>query len=316
MTRRLIVLTGPTASGKTGWGIRLAKRLKSPVISADSRMVYQRLDIGTGKPTWEHRILKESPWIKSTPSNHGPIFAIDGVDHYGLDLVAPGTLWTLTDWLAWIQPLITELQRADVVPIVVGGTSLYLQALVDGYRPPPTDPMVRDQVEQLTDEQLASAITQVDPVTAIRERLNRRRLVRALEVYRLTGMPISARHKLPSYEAFQAVIDRPRIELYQRIDDRLHDRFKTGLIHEVERLVTAGVDPNWLAGLGLEYRAIIEHLRGFTGEVTELERQLQSKIHAFARRQLTWWRRKSDVHWVSEYTEFEEAVLDWLRVAR
>ncbi len=328
-----IIVAGPTASGKTTLGIQLAKRFGGVVISADSRMVYRGLDIGTGKPTWEHRTLDHSPWIEqkifpdpslqkrgasSNPpplqrgieGDFGPIYSIDGINHYGLDLDEPGTRFTLTDWLAFVRPLIANLTTRGVQPVIVGGTGLYLRALINGFAPAPTDAVLRASFEALPIAVLRQRLSKVDPVTATREAGNARRLARALEVYELTGQPISAIHNEPPMNAVVIAPEISRTELYRRIDRRLHERFEAGLIDEVRELIAAGVSADWLMGLGLEYRFITEFLTyevstglsHFVGEDL-LEERLAGAIHQYARRQLTYLRHQLPVQWVRNYDE-------------
>jgi tRNA dimethylallyltransferase len=315
--QRLIVIAGPTASGKTALGIELARRLGGAIISADSRMVYRGLDIGTGKPTWEHRTLKESPWIGPHSSEFGPVYPIDGIDHYGLDLAAPDTRFTLTDWLAVVRPLISHLTTRGIQPIMVGGTGLYLRALIKGFEPPPTDPALRAAIETRSDEELLDTLYEFDPVTAQRVAGNRRRLVRAVEVIELTGRPISQGRAPHALEAIVLAPQVDRTELYTRIDDRLQERLAAGLIDEVRGLIdeVTGVRAraervDWLRSLGLEYRCIADwltlpglHLRGVIPEVSEIQGKLQGEIHRYARRQLTYLRHQLPVQWVRSTDE-------------
>ncbi len=322
---RVVIVAGPTASGKTTLGIELAKQLGGAIISADSRMVYRGLDIGTGKPTWEHRSLDTTPWINPRSSPFGPVYSIDGIDHYGLDLVEPETHFTLTDWLTFARSLIAELQSQSIQPVIVGGTGLYLKALVHGFVPPPTDPIRRVAVEQRSDDELLDALYEFDPVTAQKLMGNRRRLVRAVEVLELTGRPISDPRNAPPLAAIVVAPTVGRTVLYRRIDARLHERFETGLIDEVRGLINQVVeDPerakrvDWLHGLGLEYRFITDWLSNFPpghfhlpsgmSEVENLEIRIGGAIHRYARRQLTYLRHQLPVQWVRDLDDALELV--------
>lgn len=333
---KLAIVSGPTASGKTSLGIELARRFNGAVISADSRMVYRRLDIGTGKPTWEYRTIDSSPWIapkiSSRPSlrkrgvaefpslqrgskgdlvDFGPVYSIDGVDHYGIDLVEPESRFTLTDWLAFARPLIADLQSKHVRPIIVGGTGLYLRALINGFVPAPIDDDTRAKYEALPIDELRRQLELVDPITAKREAGNVRRLARALEVYELTGQPISAVHNSDPIDAIVIAPEIPRAELYRRIDQRLHERFEAGLINEVHTLIDSGISTDWLKNLGLEYRFLTEwlirpthsDLASQNEDVGDLEERLATAIHQYARRQLTYLRHQLPVRWVRDIDE-------------
>lgn len=305
----ITIITGPTASGKTGLSLELARKAGGAILSADSRMVYQSLDIGTGKPTWEYRQLSHSPWIephfgttsgvtilsraKDSPEvepHLGPIYSIQEVDHYLFDLVPPETAFTLADWLARARIVIDHLKQEGQPIFIVGGTGLYLKALIAGYEPPPTDPALRANIEQLATEKIIEELQKVDPLTAQWEASNRRRLVRALEVYRLTSVPISQPHIHPrgGHERFIVeTISLPRSELFVRIDQRIEDRLAAGMVEEVEGLLHKGVSQTWFHRLGLEYRVCTEWILAGKKEEGELVARLQKMIHAYARRQET-----------------------------
>lgn len=320
MSIRVIVVSGPTASGKTALGIELAKRLNGAIISADSRMVYRGLDIGTGKPTWEHRTLDQSPWIEPRTSKLGPVYSVAGIDHYGLDLVEPEVRFTLTDWLAFARPMIANLESRGIRPIVVGGTGLYLKALIGGFEPPPTDPELRAKLESLTDDELLDRLYEHDPVSVSRVMSNRRRLVRAVEAFYLTGRPISNPRNQASIAALVIAPQVDRAELYRRIDRRLHERFAAGLIDEVQKLIgemarghERGQRVEWLQSLGLEYRFITDWLSQPSDLVLQtwsvelglstMKIQLVGAIHRYARCQLTYLRHQLPVHWVRSAEE-------------
>ena len=288
---QLICIAGPTASGKTAIALKRAKAIGAWVISADSRMVFQGLDIGTGKPTWEYRQLPHSPW--QTPLREelwGPVYRITGVDHHLLDVVAPETPWTLADWLKRVDQIRIAADKAKRPLIVVGGTGLYLKALLFGYQLPPTDPAVRHRLEAMETRAISEALQKVDPVTAAREQANRRRLIRALEVYLLTGQPHAVPRTKPRPEIDLMIVARPRAELLARIDERINDRLKSGMIEEVENLIMHVVSHAWLHQLGLEYRVITNWLTSEKKERSELVAQLRQVIHAYARRQETFLR--------------------------
>ena len=316
-----IIVAGPTASGKTSLGINLAKRFGGVVISADSRMVYRQLDIGTGKPTWEHKTLDHSPWLESrwveyssslSRSNeqvldgartiYTPVYTIYGIDHYGIDLVEPETPFSLTDWLAFARPLIANLQSQNIQPIIVGGTHMYLKALTEGFNPAPTDPELRAELEKLSTEALITELEKSDPETAQREAKNHRRLVRAVEVSRL-GVRICDRPKTDPIDSVIVALKFSNADLYARIDQRIDERLAAGMIDEVRSLIESGISKEWLKGLGLEYRIISKWLESGDDSLENLRQKLSGGIHAFARRQLTYLRHQLPVNWFQSAAE-------------
>lgn len=330
--QRILVIAGPTASGKTSLAINKAQQTGAAVLSADSRMVYQGLDIGTSKPTWEYRQLDHSPWLKprfittsevtssarggtfpffgissdggspkaklllgggekreGSDDNKGlgPIYSIHGIDHYLLDLVPAETSFTLADWLRSARAVLVYLQKKNQPAIVVGGTGLYLKALIEGYEPPPTNPVVRADIEQLETGQIIEELQKHDPAVTQREQANRRRLIRALEVVRLIGRPFSRAHRGQPLPVEFQIIKLPRTELYVRIDQRIQERIEVGMIEEIEGLLERGISQTWLSRLGLEYRVCTEWILNGNKNRGELVTRLQKEIHAYARRQET-----------------------------
>ncbi len=287
-----IIITGPTASGKTGLSLDIAHKLHATIISADSRMVYSGLDIGTGKPTWEHRQLADSPWIAPEQlAAPGPVYEIAGTNHYLLDCAVPGRPFSLAEWLSSARAIIHTLQQQGEQVLIVGGTGLYLKALLEGYVLPPADPKVREEIERLTDHQLMSKLARVDPVTAEREQHNRRRLVRALEIYHLTGKPASQPSRTVGFPNAQVIVlDPPRKDLFARIDKRIQERLDQGMVKEVAGLIASGVSGEWLRSLGLEYRIITDWLASEQQDQEELITELRTDIRAYARRQATFFR--------------------------
>lgn len=300
MQTSMIVITGPTASGKTGLSLDVARRWNGAIISADSRMVYSGLDIGTGKPTWEYRQLTETPWI--TPeelSPIGPVYEIEGVRHYLIDRCQPGETYTLTDWLTDARHASELIRSNGQLPIVVGGTGLYIKALTEGYEPPPTDSEVRRAIEQLPTGAIVAELETIDPVTAHREQANRRRLVRALEVVRLTGRPFGAQRRHQVETPLLVATNRPRAELVARINQRVDERLAQGMLTEMRDLVDRGYGP-WMTSLGLEYRAFAAYLAGdqTPDQLALTVAELKRAIHDYARRQMTYARTQLAPIWI------------------
>ena len=237
----VILLVGPTAVGKSGLALRLAPRLNAEIVSADSVQVYRGLDIGSAKPDAAARAA---------------------VPHHCLDLVGPEVNYTVADYARDAQAAIAAIRARGKRVLVVGGSGLYVRALTDGLCPaPPGDAAVR---KQITDDayndplKLYRRLQQVDPVAAaVADPRNVRRVVRALEVFVISGKPLSAwwqETPKPNYPVVQIGLDLPRAELYRRIDERVAQMWTGGLLDECRRLLAAGCDPG-LKSLGtLGYR--------------------------------------------------------------
>lgn len=269
---RLIVLVGPTASGKTGWAKKLIKKFPLEVISADSRQVYKGLDLGSGKDK--------------------------SFQQYLIDIVPPQTYFTVAEWQKLAQEKISEISQKDKIPLVVGGTGLYVDALVEGFQFPKTDLKlqkdIRHNLISFTTDELVKILTVLDPEAIKKIDLkNPRRIIRAIEIALLSSRSYTKQKEKPPYNILILGIDLPRKELYQKIDQRVDERMNEGMLEEVEGLIKKGVSKKWLKSLGLEYRFLTQYLEG-ERSAENLEKTIQKlkfAIHAFARRQLTWFRR-------------------------
>jgi len=286
MKKSLIVILGPTASGKTSLATNLAKKYNGEIICADSRSVYKKLDIGTAKPTKYEQAQ---------------------VPHHMLDVVEAGEIFTVAEFKKGAEEKIAGIFSLDKTPFLVGGSGLYIDSVIYGLQIPkvPPDWQLREKLEKLSKEQLLSKIKKLDPKFAkIVDINNKRRLIRALEVIKKTGKKFSAlrRKNPPKYPILILGINVPRRELIKKIDDRVDQRIKQGMIEEIEGLIRYGVDPKWLDNLGLEYRYLSRYVRGQISKA-EAIRQLKSAIHQFARRQMTWFKKNKDIIWIKDSTE-------------
>ncbi|HIW47956.1 MAG TPA: tRNA (adenosine(37)-N6)-dimethylallyltransferase MiaA [Firmicutes bacterium] len=285
----LLIIAGPTASGKTAAAVETAKRLNGAIISADSMQVYRGMDIGTATPTLQER---------------------EGIAHYFLDEWAPDEPGNAMRFQARAKAAIQEIQQQGMLPILAGGTGFYIQALLyDNEFVPVTDQMrqAERQVAQLYAEQgeagLFEALRQVDAdYAAMVHPHNVKRVMRALCYYLETGEQMShhnamARQKPSPYDYLFVVLDMDREVLYHRIDSRVDQMMASGLLEEVERLVAAGYDPSFPSMQGLGYKEMIPVLNGeCTAEAAAEE--LKKRTRHFAKRQLTWFRRQKDAIWL------------------
>ncbi len=290
ISKKLIVILGPTASGKTDLAIFLAKKFCAELISADSRQVYVGLDIGAGKD-------------KSYPQ-------------YLLDICDPvKETYTVADFQRNAYKTIFDIFSRGKMPILVGGSGLYIDAVTKGYKIPKTSLKLRAELEKLPYDEVLEQLNEYDPESYKKiDHKNKRRILRALESSIVNRKPFSSSAiKKPDFETLFIGINLPRQELYQRIDERLQKRLDQGMVKEVERLLKKGVPHEKLQKFGLEYRYIDNYLQEPTKENYQKQIEaLKFKIHAFARRQLTWFRRNKNIHWVENSQEAEKLVNEFL----
>lgn len=281
-------LTGPTAAGKSAVGLALAERLNGEILSLDSMALYRGMDIGTAKASPAERAA---------------------VPHHLIDVIEPSTAFSLAEYVDAAAGVVDEILSRGRRPLFVGGTPLYLKALLRGFfEGPAADWAFRDALtaEAAThgDGWLHEQLRAVDPLAA--ERLHpqdAKRLIRALEVYEKTGQPISALQKqfdqaLPIEQTRVFVLDWPRDDLYRRINARVDAMFANGLVDEVRGLLARGVQFSHTAAQALGYREVLSHLAGDCTLEFAKER-VQARTRAFARRQLTWFRSLSECRFVA-----------------
>ncbi|TCK06566.1 tRNA (adenosine(37)-N6)-dimethylallyltransferase MiaA [Phorcysia thermohydrogeniphila] len=290
----LIVITGPTATGKTDFSIQLAREIDGEIISADSMQVYKGLDIGTDKVSEE--IRKEIP-------------------HYLIDVVEPYEKFSVADFVKVADRAIEEIQEKGKFPIVVGGTGFYIRALLYGVpETPPSSEEVRKELEKFSTEELYAELLKVSPDYAKKIGKNdRKRIIRALEVYRLTGKPITAfpeRGEKPRYPFLGYFLYRNREELYRRIEDRVDSQIRRGLVEETKWLLKFG--RNLTAFQALGYKEILEYLEGRMS-LEEAVRLLKRRTKQFAKRQFTWFRKEPKFKWVNLSEISEEEVIELIK---
>lgn len=305
----LIVIVGPTAVGKTETSIRLAERLGGEIISADSRQFYRGLDIGTAK---------------ATPADRAR------VPHHLLDICDPADTLTLAQFQRKVYDLAEAITARGKIPFLVGGTGLYVKAIVEGYGIPEVPPHeeVRERLFAIAEKDGGDALYQklveVDPAAAEAiDGRNVRRVVRALEVYEVTGTPISVlqRKVPPPYRILQLGLIRPREILYQRADLRIATMLQDGLIEEVQELLEAGVPPESEAMSGLGYRETVAYLRGKVADEAALAQEIGRTTRRLIRTQSNWFRATDPaITWfdleTSHYEAIEQFVIGWLAHAR
>ena len=290
MLPKLIVIEGTNASGKSSLGVELALRFDGEIVSADSRQVYRRMDLGSGKITPEET---------------------RGVPHHLIDVREPGEFFSMADFQRLAYEAIDGILDRGHVPFLVGGTGLYVDAVADGYvlSEKAPDPAVRERLETYETPQLYAMLKEQVPDTEIDPK-NRHRVMRALE--KLEAEDYTPGRKEPRFELLKLGVTWPREVLKQRIDERLETRLRQGMVEEVRDLLDDGVSEVFLTKLGLEYKYLTWYLTGKMG-MEQMKEELGNAIKRFAKRQMTWFRRDERIHWLDMAAEPVEEASDLIR---
>ena len=302
MKKPLIILTGPTSVGKTKASIGLAKALNGEIISADSMQVYKYMDIGSAKIKPEE---------------------MQGIKHYLVDVLKPDEEFHVVRFQQMAKQAMEEIYKKGKIPIVVGGTGFYIQALLYDidFTESNEDTSYREELEAIANEKgaefLHKMLRDVDPVSADNIHANNvKRVIRALEFYKLTGQKISEhnekeRAKESPYKFCYFVLNDDREILYNKIDVRIDEMLKEGLLEEVKALKDKGYTKDMVSMQGLGYKEILDYLNGITS-LEEAIYILKRDTRHFAKRQLTWFRRERDVIWIdkNKYNHDESKILD------
>lgn len=285
---KIIVILGPTATGKSDLAVEIAREFNGEIVSADSRQVYRGLNIGTGKIT-----KKE----------------MRGVTHHLLDAASPKRTFTVAEYQALAKKALQKILKNKKLPIICGGTGLYIDALIYEYMLPevPPNPKLRARLEKEATEVLFIRLKKLDPRRARAiDRYNRRRLIRALEIVLTTGKPVptlrQAQGKKSKYDVLKIGISMPNEALRARIEKRLKKRLKQGMLGEVKKLHARGLSWKRMDELGLEYRYISRYLQGLLTK-KEMVQKLESEIWHYAKRQMTWFGRDKEISWISKPEE-------------
>ncbi len=304
MKQPLIIITGPTASGKSALSVELAKRIGGEIISADSMQVYRHMDIGSAKVTKEE---------------------MDGVPHHLIDVLDPQDSFDVVTFQTMAKQAMEEIYRNGHVPIVAGGTGFYIQALLNDidFTENDGDTEYRTRLESLAKEQgpevLHAMLREVDPPSADAIHANNvKRVIRALEFYEKTGTRISdhneaERQKESPYRFAYYVLNMDRALLYERIERRIDIMLEQGLVDEVQALKAMGCTRDMVSMQGLGYKEILDYLNG-EQSLEEAVYILKRDTRHFAKRQLTWFKREKSVTWLEQeaFAFDREKMLDWI----
>lgn len=305
----LIVILGPTASGKTGLALKLAREFNGEIISADSRAIYKGMDIGTAKPIGRWKM-----------ENGRRILLVEGTPHYMIDIVRPDQEFTVAQFKRRAIKIIKDIHRRDKIPFLVGGTGLYISTIVDNLEIPRVRPdkKLRRKLEKEAEifglEKLWQKLTKLDPEAEnFVQKENPRRVIRALEVILKTKKPFSQLRKKgkPLFNTLQIGIKTTRDQLYQRINQRTDLMLKQGLLEEVKKLTrTYSFDLPAMSGIG--YRQIGMYLKGEISldEAIEL---IKRDTRRYSRRQMGWFKRDKRIKWVKGYPEAKGLIKEFLK---
>ena len=284
----IICIAGPTASGKTALAVELAKELNGEIVSCDSMQIYRRMDIGTAKPTREE---------------------MQGIIHHMLDVAEPEEDFSVSRYCEMASKIVDDIVSRNKTVIIAGGTGLYMDSLVKGndFAPLPSTGM-REKLEVQADaegmEAMLALLNSIDPEAGARLHLkDRKRIIRALEVYYETGETITEHNRktqmiLPKYTPLWLGLDfDPRAELYSRIDRRVDVMLEAGLVEEIQNLLATGIPAKCTAMQAIGYKEFIDALDGRI-TVAEAADQVRQSSRHYAKRQLTWFRRNPKIHWL------------------
>ena len=300
--KNIICIAGPTASGKTALAVELAKQLGGEVVSCDSMQVYRRMDIGTAKPALEE---------------------MEGIPHHMLSVAEPDEEFSVSRYCEMAAPIVDDILARGKTAIIAGGTGLYMDALIKGnaFAPYPATGM-REKLEAQADEEgmeaMHTLLASIDPESAARlPQADRKRIIRALEVYYETGETITA-HNLktqavpPRYTPVWFALEHAdRHDLYNRIDKRVDVMLQQGLIAEIEGLLASGIPEKCTAMQAIGYKEFVAALRGEC-TIAEAAAQVQQSSRRYAKRQLTWFRRNPNIHWLRREKGMTTGEIAWL----
>ena len=310
---KLITIIGPTASGKSKLALKLAKSFRGAIISADSQQVYRGVPIGTNQPKGLWR-MSSGEW-RQVPGR-GKLFLVQGVPHFLVGTLSLRQQFTAADFQRNGNRLISKISAAGFLPIIVGGTGLYISAITEGYVFPEGhgSTRIRAALEKLSPPPLLAELKRRDPATdAVIQKQNRRRVIRALEYVHTTGKSFTqSQQKSPRPNTLIIGLRVPKAKLRAAIERRTQQMFRRGIITETKCLLRHYPKPTLLTSLG--YREAAAYLRG---EIDLAEAQTQTATYTwqYARRQMTWFRRMPGVHWVSRNEQAERLARRFLSPA-
>ena len=293
---KVVAIVGPTASGKTALSLLLAKQFNGEIISADSRAIYRGLDIGSAKPSLAER---------------------QAIPHHLLDIVKPNQVLTLSEYKVLAVQAITDISSRGKLPILVGGTALYIYAVLDNWQIPtvPANPSLRAELEKKTVSELYNMLMKTDPeAKEFIDPQNKRRIIRALEVVGMTGTKFSEQRQTGPvlFDSLILGVKKDEAEIKQAIATRTEVMLQAGLVAEVKGLLATGYSPALPALSGIHYKEIIAHLNG-EYDLAEAVRLMNQNSWQLTKRQLTWFKRDERIQWVQDSAEAEKLLQIFLQ---
>ncbi|KKQ27073.1 MAG: tRNA dimethylallyltransferase [Candidatus Magasanikbacteria bacterium GW2011_GWC2_37_14] len=298
---KIIVICGPTASGKTGWSLALAKKFNSEIISADSRQIYKEMNIGTAK--------ESGVWQKGA-------YLINKIPHYLIDTIYPNEIYSAAQFSVEAKNVVKNIYKKKKTPFIVGGTGLYIDVLINNFSIPEVKPnlVLRVSLEEKSLVELQELLKKIDPETYQTIDLkNKRRLSRALEVVITTGESFKNKQQKGKklFNVLYIGIDLPREILYDRINTRIDEQIKTGLLGEVESLANKySWESPAMSGIG--YRQFKDYFAGLI-TLDKAKEDLKQATRQYAKRQLTWFKRNQEINWCKSLAEAEKLVQNFLK---
>ena len=292
MKSKILVILGPTATGKSDLAVELALKFNGEIISADSRQVYKGMDLGTGKITKKE--MRDVP-------------------HYMLDIVNPNSVYNVAKYKAKAEKIIADIIKREKLPIICGGTGFYIDSLVKNIFLPdvPPDYKLRKKLEKDNCEKLMKQLKKLDPkIAKTIDSKNKVKIIRAIEIAKKLGKVPEIKFK-PIYDAIQIGLIAPDKILKERIKTRLLKRIKLGMLREGKKLHKQGLSWKRMEALGLEYRYMARHLSGKIS-LEQMINELNSKIWQFARRQKTWFRRDKEIKWYMVGSKSDKKISSYL----
>lgn len=289
----MVVIVGPTSSGKSELAVALAKKFNGEVISADSRQVYKGLDIGSGKITKRH---------------------MQGVAHHLIDVASARRVFTVAQYKKQAEQAIRSITCRGKIPIIAGGTGFYINSLIYGATFPPVPPnaALRKALQKHTPEKLMAMLSALDPARALAiDPQNKQRIIRAIEIVKATGKAVPQISASSPYDILKIGIAAPPEILKQRIEQRLRVRLRRGMVAEVRQLRNSGISWKRLESLGIEYKHVSRFLRGEISR-TEMEEKIKSESWRYAKRQMAWFKRDKEIIWIARPEEAFPIVQDFL----
>jgi tRNA dimethylallyltransferase len=313
----LIVILGPTASGKTEVGLRLAKKYDGEIVNADSRQIYEDMLIGTGSPVeTKNEKRKTKNCNLKCKNNFLKPAIINNIPHHFFHFIEPNHKFSVAEYKSLAVDIIHDIHKRNKIPILVGGTGLYISAIVDNLKIPKAAPnnKIRNKLEKHTNKYLFGKLQKIDPKSAgIIGENNKRKLIRALEVFEITGKPFSAQQIKgePLFNTLQIGIKTDREKLYKNIDKRVDEMMKIGLVEETKKLRKKhSFDLSAMSGIG--YFEIEQYLKKIIS-LDEAIQKMKYRTHHYARRQMTWFKRDERIRWVGSYRETEKLIREFLK---